>query len=330
MAIASLLADKAKDILIWEHKPTFLKNLCEQRSNPLLLPGIILPDCVSFCGSFEDVALFKPELLILATPSQFLGSTLRALNQSLGDKYHGFWVDEHLSAVVNLAKGIEEHSLKCMSEIIADAMPSEARHKICCLSGPSHAEEVARRIPTAVVIAGNQSEILIMLQKLFSNEYFRVYRSDDLIGVQIGGAVKNVIAIAAGIIDGLGFGDNTKGALITRGIAEILRLGIAMGAKTETFLGLSGIGDLVTTAISTHSRNRKVGFEIGKGKSLKTIVEEMKMVAEGVASTAGVHELAQKYSVEMPITACVYEVLYNGKSAEKALKELMTRDLKPE
>ncbi|MDZ4121490.1 MAG: NAD(P)H-dependent glycerol-3-phosphate dehydrogenase, partial [Candidatus Cloacimonadaceae bacterium] len=202
--------------------------------------------------------------------------------------------------------------------------------RICCLSGPSHAEEGARHLPTAVVIAGSSEGLLIELQRLFSNDYFRVYRSLDMIGVEIGGAVKNIIAIAAGMIDGLGFGDNTIGALITRGIAEISRLGITLGARQETFLGLSGIGDLITTATSKHSRNRFVGYELGKGNSLASILSTMKMVAEGVATTRSVQDLSQKLQVEMPITEQIYRVLYEGIDPKAALLQLMTRDLKSE
>jgi len=203
-------------------------------------------------------------------------------------------------------------------------------NKICALSGPSHAEEVARKIPTTVVIAGSDEDLLCQLQIVFSNSYFRVYRNSDLVGVEIGGAVKNIISIAAGIIYGLNFGDNTIGALLTRGIVEIQRLGITLSARPETFLGLSGLGDLITTATSPHSRNRYVGMEIGKGKKLFDIISQMEMVAEGVTTTRSVYLLAKKMQVEMPIVEKVYQVLYEDEDPRKAIVELMTRELKAE
>jgi glycerol-3-phosphate dehydrogenase (NAD(P)+) len=312
---------------VWEHNSTFLKTLKEQHGNPVLLPGVTLPGGVDFTGDMDEVADLLPELIILATPSQFIRSTLRAIPTGTASR---LWGSSALQAIVNVAKGIEQHSLDTIDRILFAELPPETHIKICALSGPSHAEEVARQIPTTVVIAGGNEALLIKLQSVFSNAYFRVYRSSDLIGVEIGGAVKNIISIAAGIIAGLGFGDNSIGALLTRGIVEIQRFGVAMGAKAETFLGLSGIGDLITTATSTHSRNRFVGFEIGKGRTLKAIVADMKMVAEGVATTASVYDLAQRMHVEMPITTQVYKVLYEDKSPRSAINDLMTRELKAE
>ncbi len=330
LSIANLLHENGHRVLVWEHDPHFLTQLIDTRSNPTLLPGIMFSPEITFTGDWKDVSGFEASVVVLATPAQFLRSTLSSLNQALGNDALSFWESSNLQAIVNVAKGIEEHTLSTMSQIIKDLLPPSAHSIICCLSGPSHAEEVAKHVPTAVVIAGGEENILLNLQQLFSNPYFRVYRSDDLIGVEIGGAVKNIIAIAAGIIDGLGFGDNTKGALITRGIVEIQRLGLALGAKPETFLGLSGIGDLVTTAISPHSRNRSVGFGIGQGRSLKQIIAEMKMIAEGVASTRSVYYLAQKIGIEMPITDQIFQVLYEDKEPILAITELMTRDLKAE
>jgi glycerol-3-phosphate dehydrogenase (NAD(P)+) len=231
---------------------------------------------------------------------------------------------------VNVAKGIEENSLKTIDAILYDELPSVAHDKICVLSGPSHAEEVAQGIPTTVVIAGNDQDLLIWLQSVFSNEYFRVYRSTDVIGVEIGGAVKNIIAIAAGIVSGLGFGDNTIGALLTRGIVEIARLGVKMDAHRETFLGLSGIGDLITTATSQHSRNRYVGYQIGIGKTPTEVLQGMIMVAEGVASTMSVYQLANKMGVELPIVIQVYQILFEAKDPKQAIQDLMLRELKSE
>lgn len=327
LALAKLLAENAHPVLVWEHEPRWLALLRETHANPVLLPGIQLPESVAFTGSFADVADFRPEIVVLATPSQYLRATLQGIAPGLQS---AIWLQPDLRAVVNVAKGIEAGSLLTMSGLLRELLPPAAHNRICSLSGPSHAEEVAKRIPTTVVIAGGDEPLLESLQELFSNAYFRVYRSGDLKGVEIGGAVKNVIAIAAGIIAGLGFGDNTIGALLTRGLVEIQRLGVACGARAETFLGLSGIGDLITTATSRHSRNRHVGFEIGAGRKLRDILATMDMVAEGVVTTSSVRELALRHAVEMPITEEVYQVLYQDKDPGAAITRLMTRQLKAE
>lgn len=323
LALAKLLCENGHQLMVWEYDPANLSLLVNTRSNPNLLKGIILPEGISFTSSFTELQSFIPQLVVLATPSQFIRKTVASVPREL-------WLSEELCAIVNVAKGIEENSLKTIDLILQEELPEQVHNKLCALSGPSHAEEVARKVPTAVVIAGNNTELLTKLQEIFSNAYFRVYRSNDLIGVEIGGAVKNIIAIAAGIIAGLGFGDNTIGALLTRGIVEISRFGVAMKAQPETFLGLSGIGDLITTATSQHSRNRYVGYEIGKGRKLKDILAEMKMVAEGVATTRSVYRLAQKLGVEMPIVRQVYQALYEDKDPRQAITELMTRELKSE
>ena len=323
LALAGLLSENGHKIRVWEYNPEYVQLLMKQRGNPYLLKDIVLPEEISFSNRFGEVLTSETDYVICAIPSQYLRSTLQQASQE-------FVALSRLKAVINVAKGIEEDTLMRMSEVLAAELPLKYRDKLVCLSGPSHAEEVARKIPTAVVIAGSDEQLLTDLQAKFSNAFFRVYRSHDLLGVEIGGAVKNVIAIAAGIIDGLGFGDNTKGALLTRGLVEIQRLGIALGAKPETFLGLSGIGDLITTAASQHSRNRFVGNEIGRGRKLKDILAEMKAVAEGVASTRSVYELSLKCGVEMPITTQVYDVLFEEKSPLQAITALMTRSLKQE
>ena len=323
LALSSLLSENGHQILVWEYNSAYLQLLKETHSNPHLLPGVTIPEQVCFTNDFNEVSVFSPEIIILATPTQFLRSTLHKTPVSL-------WNGQQLLAVVNVAKGIEEKTFKTLDAVIKDELPFLPESKICALSGPSHAEEVARKIPTTVVIAGSDENLLCQLQTVFSNAYFRVYRNLDLIGVEIGGAVKNIIAIAAGIISGLGFGDNTIGALLTRGIVEIQRLGVALNACPETFLGLSGIGDLITTATSLHSRNRFVGWEIGKGRKLSEILSKMEMVAEGVATTRSVYLLAKKLQVEMPIVEKVYQVLYEDKDPRQAIIELMTRDLKAE
>ncbi len=327
LALTQLLAGNEHQLMVWEHNPEFLETLIRTRSNPLLLPSVTLPDSVRYTGDFAALAEFRPQIVILATPSQFLRSTLRSIPAKLRDE---LWLDPGPLAVVNVAKGIEEGSLQTLDQVLKQELPQEIHDKLCALSGPSHAEEVARQIPTAVVIAGVDDDLLKMLQSVFSNSFFRAYRSDDLLGVEIGGAVKNIIAIAAGIIAGLEFGDNTIGALLTRGIVEIQRFGTALGAQAETFMGLSGIGDLITTATSKHSRNRFVGCELGKGIRLAQITAGMNMVAEGVATTRSVYQLARKDGISMPIVEQVYRVLYEDKDPRQAIVELMTRELKAE
>ncbi len=327
LALAKLLAENSHQVLVWEHDPGFLSTLQTTCSNPLLLPDVVIPQAVGFTGDFSALAEFQPQLVLLATPTQFIRASLERISPA---DQAAIWNADHLKAVINVAKGIEENSLLTVSGILREILPEAIHSSICTLSGPSHAEEVARQIPTTVVIAGPDDTLLRELQSVFSNHYFRAYRSSDLIGVEMGGAVKNVIAIAAGIVAGLGFGDNTMGALLTRGLVEIQRLGVAQGALPETFLGLSGVGDLITTAISPHSRNRHVGFGIGSGRKLRDIVAEMKMVAEGVVTTKSVSDLAHKLNVEMPITAQVYATLYQDKDPRQAILELMTRELKAE
>jgi len=327
LALAKLLAENKHDILVWEYNPHYLKVLKDTHANPALLRGVTLPPLVEFTDSFADLAAFTPEIILLSTPSQFIRRTLSSIDTDIA---HTLWNSPQLQAIVNVAKGIEQSTLQTIDQILAELLPQNIHSKICALSGPSHAEEVAKSLPTTVVIAGCNEDLLIRLQAVFSNEYFRAYRSLDIIGVEIGGAVKNIIAIAAGIVSGLGYGDNTMGALLTRGIVEISRFGKAMNAKTETFLGLSGIGDLITTATSPHSRNRHVGYQIGKGKTLREIQENMEMVAEGVATTASVYQLALNMEVDMPIVEQVYKILYEDKSPVQAMHDLMLRELKAE
>ncbi len=327
LALAKLLADNTHQVLVWEHDPGFLATLQNTHANPVLLPNIVLPQTILFTGDFLALANFQPQLIVLATPTQFLRSTLSLIPEAAKRM---IWDPKHLLAVVNVAKGIEENSLLTIGGILRQILPNSIHKRICTLSGPSHAEEVARQIPTTVVVAGHEDDLLKDLQSVFSNPYFRTYRSSDLLGVEFGGSVKNVIAIAAGIVAGLGFGDNTMGALLTRGLVEIQRLGVACGANAETFLGLSGVGDLITTSISPHSRNRLVGFGIGSGRKLNEIVAEMKMVAEGVVTTKSVFALAKQKNVEMPITEQVHATLYQDKNPRDAILELMTRELKAE
>ncbi len=318
MAVCQILTDNGASVTLWEFDRKTYESLAENRRQEDKLPGFKLPDRVQVTNSLDD-ALDNPSLIVLAVPAQFLRSTLvKAVGQ----------ISEN-AVIVNLAKGIENKTLKRMSEVVADVFGLK-KVSIATLSGPSHAEEVVRRMPTTVVIAGQNDRINEQLQELFSNSYFRAYKTTDIVGVELGGSLKNIIAIAAGIASGLGLGDNTLGALVTRGLAEITRLGIVLGAKSETFAGLSGVGDLITTCASKHSRNRYVGERIGKGEKLEEILSSMTMIAEGVETTRAGYDLSRLHEVEMPITREVYKVLFENKAPGEAVWELMGRDLKPE
>ena len=318
MAVSQILTDNGANVTLWEFDRKTYEGLAENRRQEDKLPGFKLPDNVQITNSLDE-ALENPSLIVLAVPAQFLRSALVKAKDLISEK----------SAIVNLAKGIENKTLKRMSEVVSDVLGQKIV-EIATLSGPSHAEEVVRRQPTTVVIAGKNDRINEQLQELFSNSYFRAYKTTDIIGVELGGSLKNIIAIAAGIALGLGLGDNTLGALVTRGLAEITRLGIVLGAKSETFAGLSGVGDLITTCCSKHSRNRFVGVRIGKGEKLEDILSSMTMIAEGVETTRAGYDLSQLHEVEMPITKEVYKVLFENKSPGEAVWELMGRDLKPE
>jgi glycerol-3-phosphate dehydrogenase (NAD(P)+) len=323
LAIAKLLAENGNHVSLWEYNPDYVDLINATHTNPLLLKDVLIPESIKVTNVIEDSFSINTEYIIFAIPSQFLRQSVKNTASAIASLHA-------LKGIINVAKGVEENTLKRMSEVLGEELPSNLHSMIMSLSGPSHAEEVARKVPTAVVVAGENEALLKEVQQLFSNEYFRVYRSHDLIGVEIGGAVKNIISIAAGIIDGIGYGDNTKGALLTRGIVEIQRLGIALGANPETFLGLSGMGDLITTAISPHSRNRFVGFEIGRGEKLANILMSMNAVAEGVATTRSIYDLKSKLSVDMPITDQIHEVLFKNKAPHDAIIQLMTRSLKEE
>jgi len=318
MAIAALLDNNDARVKLWEFNRDDYEKISQLRCHPdkldriKLAPGIEVTNDLAF-------ALDGADWLVLAIPSQSLRSVLVQLKNN----------PVRAAGFINLAKGIENGSLKRMSELIIEEL-EVSPEQVATLSGPSHAEEVVADLPTAVVAAGSSEEFTARIQQLFSNRTFRVYQSDDLLGVELGGSLKNIIAIAAGITAGLGMGDNTMGALITRGLAEIARLGIEMGARAETFAGLSGIGDLVTTCASRHSRNRYVGEKIGRGELLADILAGMKMVAEGVATTRSGQALAQQRGVEMPITHEVYQVLFDDKPAAAAVEDLMGRSLKAE
>lgn len=319
-ALAILLAEKGHDVGLWQFESDQVEGMIRTRENAVYLPGVRIPERVLISGKLSD-AVPDREMVVFAVPCQYARSVAREAASMLAAK----------SLVVNVAKGIENETLKRMSEVLLEEIGGLTPDRVATLSGPSHAEEVSRKIPTTVVTASNDQGTAERIQDAFMTPSFRVYTNSDIIGVELGGALKNVIALASGICDGLGFGDNTKGALLTRGAAETSRLGRMMGACAETFAGLSGMGDLITTCISPHSRNRHVGEKIGKGLSLDGIMKDMGgMVAEGVPTTRSAYQLSRKLSVEMPITDQMYKLLFEGKTPQDAVFDLMVRDAKPE
>jgi len=317
--LAILLADNSHHVTLWSYREADAEAMRSTRENPSFLSGIRIPDSVQVTSDLQ-VAVAGKEMIVGAVPSQFLRLVVA--------QARGFL--ERDVIVVNVAKGIENGTLMTMSEMLRDALPDLPPASIATLSGPSHAEEVSKRIPTTVVVASAHLNTARLVQSVFMLPYFRVYESEDIRGVEIGGSLKNVIAIAAGIIDGAHLGDNTKAAVMTRGIAEIARVGVALGAHIRTFSGLSGIGDLMVTCMSRHSRNRYVGVEIGKGRKLKDILGEMVMVAEGVDTTRSAYDLARRVGVETPIVDQVHKILFEDKDPLKACYDLMTRDPKGE
>lgn len=316
LALALLLHNNGHEVLLWSARPENARKLREKRENPDRLPGVRLPDEIDVLTDLER-ALKDVDVTVLAVASPYIRSTAH--------KMAPFVCKDQ--KIVNVAKGIEEKTLKTLSEVIEEEIP---QGDVAVLSGPSHAEEVGRGLPTTCVISARTQETAEYLQSIFMSPVFRVYTTPDILGVELGGALKNVIALAAGTADGLGYGDNTKAALITRGITEIGRLGKKMGAQMETFYGLSGIGDLIVTCASKHSRNRKAGYLIGQGYTMEEAMEEVQMVVEGVYSARAARELAEKYEVEMPIITEVNRVLFEGKSAAEAVMDLMLRDKKVE
>ncbi len=316
IALSLVLHKNGHEVTIWSIMEAEIEMLKKEHEHKEKLPGVRLPEDMLFTTDLKE-AVWGRELLVLAVPSPYTRSTAHLLGN----------VAQKDQIVVNVAKGIEENTLDTLTDIIKEEIPQV---KIAVMSGPSHAEEVGRGIPTTCVVGAKEKETAEYVQNMFMNESFRVYTSPDVLGIELGGALKNVVALAAGIADGLGYGDNTKAALITRGISEIARLGVKMGGKMETFCGLTGIGDLIVTCASMHSRNRRAGILIGQGHSMEEAMEEVKMVVEGVYSTKAAVELAEKYEVDMPIIEQVNAVLFHGKPASDAVKELMQRDKKLE
>jgi glycerol-3-phosphate dehydrogenase (NAD(P)+) len=317
--LALLLLGNGHDVTLWAYTQEQTDLLREKHENPEFLPGVPLPPNLKIMNDIE-ASCDRREMIVTAVPTQYLRSVIQKIAH----------VDLEASIICNVAKGIENSTLMTMSEVLLDVLQHERKENLAVLSGPSHAEEVSRRIPTAVVAASFKEKTSKIVQDAFMTNYFRVYVNDDIRGVELGGALKNVIAIAAGIGDGAGFGDNTKAAIMTRGIYEITRLGVKLGAQPRTFAGLSGMGDLIVTCMSHHSRNRYVGEQVGKGRKLTEVLKEMVMVAEGVATARSVRELEKKYDIELPIMTEVHQVLFENKDPQQATYDLMTRHGKGE
>ncbi|WP_160721366.1 NAD(P)H-dependent glycerol-3-phosphate dehydrogenase [Bacillus sp. USDA818B3_A] len=313
-ALAIVLADNDHEVRLWSHNEDQVKEINQSHTNKKYLPEIILPELIVGYASLSD-ALAGVDNIILAVPTKAIREVLGKIRA----------IQKTPLVITHVSKGIEPNTLLRITEIIQEEMPKEILKDVVVLSGPSHAEEVSLRHPTTVAVSSENMEAAELIQDLFINQNFRVYTNSDVVGVEIGGALKNIIALAAGITDGLGYGDNAKAALMTRGLAEIARLGTKIGANPLTFSGLTGIGDLIVTCTSVHSRNWKAGNLLGKGKTLNEVLESMGMVVEGVRTTKAAYQLAQKYDVQMPITTALYNVLFNGKNAKDAVDVLMSR-----
>ncbi len=313
-ALAMVLADNGHDVRLWSHRSEQVQEINENHTNKKYLPEVKLPENIKAFEGMKE-AVKDAEYIILAVPTKAMREVVGQLKNTLdGPK-----------TIVHVSKGIEPGTFLRVSEIIEQELPEKLRSGVVVLSGPSHAEEVSLRQPTTVTVSSKDLKEAEKVQDLFINQHFRVYTNPDIIGVEIGGALKNIIALGAGISDGLGYGDNAKAALITRGLAEIARLGTKLGANPITFSGLAGIGDLIVTGTSQHSRNWRAGNQIGKGKSLDEVLAGMGMVVEGVRTTQAAHQMAQEYDVKMPITDALYHVLFDAMDPKEAVDGLMTR-----
>ena len=315
-ALACLLNDNQHNVTIWSIDKNEVEMLTTYREQKEKLAGVKVADEIKITADLKE-ALTDKDIVVMAVPSIFVRSTAKKMAEVMSGS----------PIIVNVAKGIEEDTLMTLTDIIKEELPE---YQVAVLSGPSHAEEVGRKIPTTCVVGSSDKETCEILQDVFMNQVFRVYTSSDVLGIELGGALKNVIALAAGINDGLGYGDNSKAALMTRGIAEISRLGVKMGAKMETFYGLSGIGDLIVTCSSKHSRNRNAGYYIGKGMSYEEAMKEVKMVVEGVYSAKAAYALSKKYDSPLPIIEQVNKVLFENKLPTEAVTELFLRNKKME
>ena len=312
--LANLLAEKEEEVTLWVFEEDLCRILGERRENDFFLPGIRLADSLRFTRSLEE-ALTGREAILCALPSHAVRNIFHEGKAYLGQG----------ALIISATKGLEDGTWQTPSQVLREVLGDRLQLEIASLSGPSFAKEVSRRIPAAVAVAGSTPRAAQRAQELFFRPYFRVYTNPDLLGVELGGAVKNVMAIAAGAADGLGFGHSSRAALITRGLAEMTRLGVSLGALRPTFFGLAGLGDLVLTCTGVLSRNRQVGLELGKGKSVQEILGGMRMVAEGVRTAKALRELSRRQKVEMPITEKVYEILYQGKDPREAVQDLMSR-----
>lgn len=319
--LAVHLCNNGHDVTLWEINNNQVIKLKNDRENKLFLPGIMLPEGLNVINDIS-LTVADSELMVFAVPSHFMRETAIKINQ--------YWSDSQNLTVVSVSKGLELKTHKRISQVLLEELTGLSEDNFCALSGPSHAEEVSRGVPTALVAASHSPATAKLVQDLFFSSKLRVYVGDDVIGNELGGSLKNTIAIAAGIVDGADFGDNTKAALMTRALVEMSRMGVALGAKIETFQGLAGMGDMIVTCLSRHSRNRHVGEEIGKGKSLEEVLNEMTMVAEGVNTTKAIRELSEELNIEMPISDQVYKVLFENKSPRTAVEDLMMRDPKSE
>jgi len=317
--LANLLAEKGYSVTLWVFEPDLCETMRQKAENPVYLPGFKLSKNINPTTSLEKACLDK-EVIVSVTPSHVVRGVISQTLPFLSDKM----------IVVSASKGIETDTLMSMSLVLKEVLPAKVHKNLVYLSGPSFAREVINKTPTAVCVASENMETAETVQRIFATSHFRVYASSDVTGLELGGALKNVIAIAAGASDGLGFGHNTRAALITRGLAEITRLGVRLGANPLTFSGLTGLGDLVLTCTSDLSRNRSVGLRLGRGMKLKKILDDMKMVAEGVKTAKAAYRIAEKLRIEMPITEQIYRLLYEDKPVGKVVDELMTRDLKCE
>jgi glycerol-3-phosphate dehydrogenase (NAD(P)+) len=319
-ALAMVLDEAGADVTLWGAFADYIELMNRERRNPKFLPGVEVPASIRLTHDMAGAA--KADLVVSVVPSQYL----RSVMQSFKDVYSPG------TPIVTATKGIEVDTLETAIQIIAGTLglAEDGLADVAVVSGPSHAEEVARRMPTTVVSASRNRELARGVQERFNTERFRVYTNDDPVGVELAGCIKNVLSIAGGMVDGLGFGDNTKAALLSRGIVEMGRLGEAMGGQRATFFGLAGIGDLIVSCTSRHGRNRAVGEKLGRGMTIDAIVAEMEMVAEGIKTTRAVKELMERFGVEMPICREVYNVLYEDKKPDRALRDLMTRRVKDE
>ena len=318
-ALADLIANKGFDIQLWAYEPEVVEQIQNDRENQFFLPGFKLSDNITASNDLKSVVADK-DLVLIVVPSHVMRDTTREMAENIAPE----------TIVVSASKGIENKTHLTMSGVIKENLSELSDQQLAVISGPSFAKEVVQQMPTVVTVASKEPQTAGLVQNIFATPYFRVYSADDMLGVELGGSVKNVIAIAAGVVDGLGLGLNTRAALITRGMTEIRRLGVKLGANPRTFTGLAGFGDLVLTCTGALSRNHTVGKKIGEGKKLKEILAEMRMVAEGVKTAKSVYNLSRKVGVDMPISQEMYRILYEDLSPKEAVYRLMTRDLKRE